>query len=37
MLAEALSDLMESQAQQDPKLQPAVERLRTAVGLEERH
>ncbi len=37
VLAEALSDLMESQARQDPELQPAVERLRTAVGLEERH
>ena len=37
VLAEALSDLMESQARKDPELQPAVERLRTAVGLEERH
>ena len=37
VLAEALSDLMESQARTDPELQPAVERLRTAVGLEERH
>ena len=37
VLAEALSDLMESHARQDPELQPAVERLRTAVGLEERH
>jgi low affinity Fe/Cu permease len=37
VLAEALSDLMESQARQDSELQPAVERLRKAVGLEERH
>jgi low affinity Fe/Cu permease len=37
VLAEALSDLMESQARQDPGLEPAVGRLRTAVGLEERH
>ena len=37
VLAEALSDLMASQARQDPELQPAVERLRTAVGLEARH
>jgi low affinity Fe/Cu permease len=37
VLAEALSDLMKSQARKDPELEPAVERLRTAVGLEERH
>ena len=37
VLAEALSDLMASQARKDPELEPAVERLRTAVGLEERH
>jgi low affinity Fe/Cu permease len=37
VLAEALSDLMESQARKDPELQPAVDRLRQAVGLEERH
>ena len=36
-LAEALSDLMSSRAQQDPELQKSVERLREAVGLEERH
>lgn len=37
VLAEALSDLMESQARQDPELEDAVRRLREAVGLEERH
>jgi low affinity Fe/Cu permease len=37
VLAEALSDLMASQARNDPELEPAVERLRDAVGLEERH
>ena len=37
VLAEALSDLMESRAQDDPKLDEAVQRLRDAVGLEERH
>ncbi len=37
MLAEALAELMESQASNDPKLAPAVEKLRAAVGLEERH
>ena len=37
MPAEALSDLMESQARQDPELEDAVRRLREAVGLEERH
>jgi low affinity Fe/Cu permease len=37
VLAEALSDLMESQARQDPALTDSVRRLRDAVGLEERH
>ena len=37
VIAEALSDLMESRAQDDPNLDEAVERLREAVGLEERH
>jgi len=37
VVAEALSDLMESRAQDDPNLTEAVEKLREAVGLEERH
>jgi low affinity Fe/Cu permease len=37
VLAEGLSDLMESRADDDPRLQEAVKRLRDAVGLEERH
>lgn len=37
VLAEALSDLMASRAQDDPGLEDAVHRLREAVGLEERH
>ena len=37
MLAEALSDLMASQARTHSQLQLAVQRLRDAVGLEERH
>lgn len=37
VLAEALSDLMESRAQDDAGLQKSVARLRDAVGLEERH
>ena len=37
VLAEALSDLMASQARNDPELESAVDRLRDAVGLEERH
>ncbi len=37
LIAEALSDLMTSQARQDPELEDAVVRLREAVGLEERH
>ena len=37
MLAEALSDLMESRAREDDDLTDAVRRLRESVGLEERH
>lgn len=37
VLAEALSDLMESRAQDDPRLEEGVRRLRDAVGLEARH
>lgn len=37
VLAEALSDLMSSRAQDDPELEKSVRRLRDAVGLEERH
>ena len=37
VLAEALAALMESRAADDPQLHEAVERLREAVGLEERH
>ncbi|WP_244930724.1 low affinity iron permease family protein [Nocardioides sp. W7] len=37
VIAEALSDLMESRARQDPELTESVRRLRDAVGLEERH
>jgi low affinity Fe/Cu permease len=37
VVAEALSDLMESRAHDDPDLTEAVEKLRGAVGLEERH
>ena len=37
VLAEGLSDLMESRARDDPRLGAAVQRLRDAVGLEERH
>jgi low affinity Fe/Cu permease len=37
VIAEALSDLMESRAQDDPALRTSAERLREAVGLEERH
>ena len=36
-IAEALSDLMTSRAQDDPELTDAVRKLREAVGLEERH
>jgi low affinity Fe/Cu permease len=37
VIAEALSDLMASRAQDDPGLDDAVRKLREAVGLEERH
>ena len=37
VLAEALAALMESRSESDPKLLEAVEDLREAVGLEERH
>lgn len=37
VIAEALAALMESHASTDADLAPAVEKLRTAVGLEERH
>jgi low affinity Fe/Cu permease len=37
VLAEALAALMESRAADDPGLDEAVDRLREAVGLEERH
>jgi len=37
VVAEALSDLMESRATDDPHLTKSVEKLRDAVGLEERH
>ena len=37
VLAEALSDLMESRAREDDELTNAVQRLRDSVGLEERH
>lgn len=37
VIAEALSDLMSSRADQDPELTGSVRRLREAVGLEERH
>lgn len=37
IIAEALSDLMESRADDDPHLQKSVDKLREAVGLEERH
>ncbi len=37
VLAEALSDLMSSRAADDPGLQESVDKLRQAVGLEERH
>jgi len=37
VLAEALSDLMESQARNDPSLTESVRNLRDAVGLEARH
>ena len=37
VIAEALAALMASQARQDPELGEAVDKLRSAVGLEERH
>jgi hypothetical protein len=37
VIAEGLSELMESRARADPGLADAVKRLRDAVGLEERH
>jgi low affinity Fe/Cu permease len=37
VIAEALSDLMASRADDDPDLQNSVDKLREAVGLEERH
>jgi low affinity Fe/Cu permease len=37
VIAEALSKLMDSQSSNDPDLSRAAERLREAVGLEERH
>ncbi|HYJ66051.1 MAG TPA: low affinity iron permease family protein [Nocardioidaceae bacterium] len=37
VIAEALGDLMQSRAGDDPSLEQSVQRLRDAVGLEERH
>ncbi|WP_243060407.1 low affinity iron permease family protein [Nocardioides sp. SR21] len=37
VLAEGLAALMESRAQEDPRLDEAVSKLRDAVGLEARH
>lgn len=37
VIAEALAELMDSYASNDPALQDAAKRLRQAVGLEERH
>lgn len=37
VIAEALSDLMESRARDDENLDDSVRKLREAVGLEERH
>ena len=37
VLAEALAALMESRTEEDPQLREAVDNLREAVGLEERH
>jgi hypothetical protein len=37
VIAEALADLMESRADDDPGLEESVRRLREATGLEERH
>jgi low affinity Fe/Cu permease len=37
VLAEAMAELMESQSRTDPELEGATQKLREAVGLEERH
>ncbi|MBA2738702.1 MAG: low affinity iron permease family protein [Nocardioidaceae bacterium] len=37
VIAEAVSELMRSEARNDPELREAAQRLREAVGLEERH
>ncbi|GAA4699142.1 low affinity iron permease family protein [Nocardioides nanhaiensis] len=37
VIAEALAELMDSQARHDPELGEAVDKLRGAVGLEDRH
>jgi len=37
VMAEALADLMTSRAADDPELEESVEKLRQAIGLEERH
>jgi low affinity Fe/Cu permease len=37
VLAEALADLMTSRAADDPELEESVEKLRQAIGLEDRH
>jgi low affinity Fe/Cu permease len=37
VIAEALAELMTSEARNEPDLRDAAERLRKAVGLEERH
>lgn len=37
VMADALAELMSSQARKDPDLRSAANRLREAVGLEERH
>ncbi len=37
VIAEAVSELMRSEARNDPELREAAQRLRDAVGLEERH
>lgn len=37
VIAEALSDLMLSRAQDDPELTGAAQKLRDAIGLEDRH
>ena len=37
VIAEALSDLMSSRAQDDPQLEESARKLRDAVGLEARH